>query len=521
MAFRQPTISPKHLHVRGTQEHAQKSYTSNLAISDSQEWVIFSPPLVQASPSLSASHTISRLSDFGSFNATTTNEKEVSNVVDDGDELDSLDDGLHAFREPTIHHNSRRPDHGEGAIFPAHDGLGLFAPSSSLVQERLRSFEKDNQISSLPQPRVLIEGESKSTWLDDARMERIEKWRLEQARLDKACNSSAGQVSERSIDQDCSFFVSRNRSKEDDETARYNEDSCPEKETVWRRLARRVIRDLIGLDDSILCIIFGESLPLDADPLVPKQSLHSKRLPDNSTRLPPEGWEERILQGLARKLGLLIYQLSLQPSTYVEDTPSTMDYAGMPIGGRRGIEKDMVGVDGASQATEFESALLEREGAPSPSEWGIEDSKGHLPPYSAAEIEYWEQTPDLKTIFSYLGRRFVAKQGSYTDTVEPTTTRTSQSLRRAAIIRQQHPLTTTRCRRAQQHTSPSSTQRRMQHTSAGLSLVASSLKRTGESCTSPSTKRSKQHSSRNYWDLGSSLGSGSVAFRGAGTWGEV
>ena len=568
MAFRQPAFPPpKNLPFRDFQEQARKHPLVNSTVDDSQEWVLFSPSLAQASPSLSASRTngLSRLSDFGSFNATANsanNDKEAFGVTDDGDDLDSLDDGLHAFREPPILHNFRRPDQGGGSILPAHDGLGLFAPSSSPVQEQLRTFEKhhshsrmphDNRgtVSNLLQQRDISRDVNESVWMDDSRIERIENWRLEQSKLlleqvkrDVGLSPfppDAGRSRQESASHQEDHHITPNdKSLGGEDKAKAGEDSDIRKETIWRRLARRVIRDLIGLDDSLLCIIFGESLPVkDSLPNLsePIQTIHSQRQGDQSRRRPPEGWEDRILHRIARKLNLLIYQLSFHPSTLSEATPATMDYAGMPIGGsndpERGVSRSRSFEDHEPPSARFTPTLFKKEedvlANEHASQWGIEDGVGQMPSHLAAEVAYWEQTPDLRTVFSYLGQRLITSKNSRSETLGPANVSTSctpRSLRRAAIIRQQHPLTTKHCsRRAQDRAGSVSASRRMQQIGAGVSVVSSSLKRTRESCASLSTKKSKRANSgcgsRNYWDVGGSMGSGSVAFEGVGVWGEV
>ena len=486
-------------------------------------------------------------------------EKEASDIIDDGDELDSLDDGLHAFREPSSHHTFRWPDHNGGTILPAHDGLGLFAPSSSLVQEQLRSSEKHKHnpktitdrretASGLVAQRYAAEDECEPTWMDDARMERIEKWRLEQSRLlleqvkggsgPWPLSSGTDQVGNRSSDPEILDTTLLSGPKTSSEAVKDQGVEHVEKEAIWRRLAKRVIRDLIGLDESLLCVIFGESLPEENDNYGRTTSIQTSN-PQNgeegSARHSHEGWEDRVLQRIARKLNLLIYQLSFHPSMPNEITNVTMDYAGIPVdesydtiqgSGRRG---DFETND--SLSAQFKPTLQEKGEKASVngdiSRWDVEEHQENLPPYSAAEAEYWEQTPNLKTVLSYLGQHFITRQSSNSETARPvdaTTFCTPRSLRRAAIIRQQHPLMTSR-RRAQERNGRPSTLRRMYQTNNGMSLVGSSLKRTGQSCASLSTKRSKRDTSvcgsRNYWDIGGSLGSSSAVLGGTGTWGEV
>src|ERR1700734_3986073 len=149
MAFRQPTAAPsRHLSLE-TPGHPESSTLPpseyNNGIEQSQEWVLFSP---LHDDSTTRTHTtttttattqrtagLSRLSNIASFDTAVRSGRLESSVLEDegpeDKELDSLDDGLQAFREPSIYRipSSQSP----GAVLPTHDGLGTFPASSPPV----------------------------------------------------------------------------------------------------------------------------------------------------------------------------------------------------------------------------------------------------------------------------------------------------------------------------------------------------------------------------------------------------
>src|SRR6266480_1259393 len=115
MAFRQPTVAPARqlsIETQVQQEpgtHFLSQY--NNQIDQSQEWVLFSPSCDDSAihtPTTTLRTTgLSRLSDIDSLDIGARSERLESGVVEDegpeDKELDSLDDGLHAFREPPMY----------------------------------------------------------------------------------------------------------------------------------------------------------------------------------------------------------------------------------------------------------------------------------------------------------------------------------------------------------------------------------------------------------------------------------
>jgi len=140
-------------------------------------------------------------------------------------------------------------------------------------------------------------------------------------------------------------------------------------------------------------------------------------------------------------------------------------------------------------------------------EYGIEFSK-----------EEWEKQLDIKMVFRYLRSRFTSRPASPLDFVHAgsrlATSSPQEAAARAARVRQHHPLVTRQ--------SPG--ERKTYRVSVPGSPVMH--RRASSSCASQSTRKSAKRnsgSSRHYWDINGSLGSGSlIASTGAmGSWGEV
>ena len=121
----------------------------------------------------------------------------------------------------------------------------------------------------------------------------------------------------------------------------------------------------------------------------------------------------------------------------------------------------------------------------------------------ALDQEYWERSLDVKMIFNFLVKRFTSRLPPQAQPrpQPPTSNASADSARRAAIIRQHHPLVNS-------STTASSEAQRYR---ASVNLKPGIL-RSSSSCASQSTKKSRPSgaSARNYWDLGGSVGSGSV-----------
>ncbi len=584
MAFRQPTFAPA---SRPTTSHEPEESTGatvpsalHRGIEDSHEWVLF--PSAQAnSTTLTQSSTertpqtvgLSRLSDFGSLAARSRLDDGIACEATDGsleddEDLDSLDEGLHAFQEQSVQQRVGVFDQS-GSILPRHDGLGTFPPSSPPMQEQLWHFEQYNprkrsivghqRRRSSIQKRFDALEDNDAVLLEGERRDRVENWRMEQSRvlldeIERETRKRRSSVADRRTEYVPSSAGLEHIVKESvltqTEDPGQNEDkgverpACEDDESIWKRITRRIIRDFIGIDDALLSVIFGESLPderLTSSHSSGLNSSKSIRL-DNSLPAPSgSGWEERLLERLARELGILVQHLSDHPGAFSTPyNPSTSDYAGMPVTVPTSSKTqpkpsantaNTANVGLASAASFNFNPTLQDANLPAPTSttdsahaalWGIEEE----PSFDAEQKErdYWEQTPDIKTVFRFLRNRFTSQRrpSTVSKPANIATTSTPDSLRRAAVIRQYHPLVSRAAAAWEQrhgHARRHSLLRGRSGSSCASSIVGSARRGVvvrGSSLAS---------SSRNYWDLGgSAVGSGggsAIAGGGLGAWGEV
>lgn len=327
-------------------------------------------------------------------------------------------------------------------------------------------------------------------------------------------------------------------------------------ESWWQRITRRVIQDLIGLDENTLSVIFGEELvggptptatPSQPSPLAAAVAAESKV----TFRDHDHSWEVKLMERIAKELGMLVHQMSEHEgafSTYQQMQQLPNDYAGLPSQQNQGPKQPSLrqqrrnlstrDSDRPSSDSLFEPTMPQHphSSEPDTSLWGIEEEPIHLSTAEATrtkqEREYWERDIDVGMIFSYLRRRFASAsappqaQAQTTPASGPlpaSWATSTDSQRRAEQIRRQHPLVSRAAERAaSQSKRRDSLLRRhqMQKRAAGSS-----------SCASQSTKRSRRSrdagSSRHYWDFGhSATGSvvtsgGGYGESGVGGWGEV
>ena len=542
MAFRVPTQAPR----RQQYSNNPPSQPVNLADpleaveDDSAQWVLFSPQPTSARTHTTSEDTQraaerSRLSDFGSLGTETQSVGHGDHVLsdpldEDGTELDSLDDGLHAFRAPSL---SPDPDQGATTL-PAHDGLGSFHASSQTVQDQLWQHEQYNpqrsdvthRRHSSVQRQLDTVAESEMTTAERERWERIEKWRMDQSRavLEEIEKETRRQRSSRASRASSDHVAQWTEVSNTPETP-----ARPEDEPLWRRITRKVIRDIIGMDDSVLSIIFGESLSTEAE--TSSTASEGPDMDEAMAGVEPEGqlvWQSKLLHRVARELGILVHQFCEHPgafSTYLQLTRGiTNEYAGMPL---EPLPED---------PTQSTSASAQAGSAMSPhfaptirdpsreheAHWGIEEESHRTDElHLQQERDYWERELDVMMVFRYLRNRF-GRRGGIAET-RPRR-HPQDASRRAAIIRQHHPLVA----RAQSHN-----RRMSQHsgiTGTGISspILRQHFRRSSSSCASQSAKRSAissrrtmTSSSRNYWDIGGSVDSGSAVAAGVGMWGEV
>jgi len=146
---------------------------------------------------------------------------------------------------------------------------------------------------------------------------------------------------------------------------------------------------------------------------------------------------------------------------------------------------------------------------------------------SVKEREYWEQELDVRMVFNFLVKRFSSQRTQSTtaptNQTRPASSRSNSSegvsARRAAIIRQHHPLVNRNANHATASSSNMRENRRKDllhrhhtHHFTYQAPLRSQAIRSSSSCASHSTKKSKlsNNSGRNFWDLSGSVGSGSV-----------
>lgn len=554
MAFHQPTPAPRELYASPTnQEESTLTYASrpNDRLEESQEWILFSPS--QAASTTTETQTdrtpcsagISHISDFGSL-ATRSGQLTQSNVEDaftDDGELDSLDEGLHAFREPSIY---RSPSYqGHRAVLPAHDGLGTFPASSAPFQDQLWQHEQYNpkrkhdgnhhRRSSVPKRLDTIE--DLDLQMTEEKRIRIEQWRLDQSQalLKEVAKETRRGNHQSSIARRRSSSPLRGAGNEVLPTAPELHDASAtevqetdEVEPFWRRVTRRFIRDVIGIDEPLLSIIVGETLPEDMHAIADLVNNPEGDPTSHQLSLTGETWPDRLLHRIARELGLLVNKLSPRPGAFTAVSPISPDYAGIPISEQSSEVWDSSQCPNAVSRLNAPPFFLPTVQNPAyNASVGVEDEVVHEIDGAAAEMddserlrrerEYWERELDIKMVFRFLKSRFSPGTSSRRQdaSYRPIPTR-EDSTRRADVIRRHHPLVAKHQQpsiaRLQRNSNP-------RYSKWAASSCASESARSGRR---PSLAK-RSGSSRNYWDIGGSVGSGSAIASGAtmGAWGEA
>jgi hypothetical protein len=595
MAFRQPQAPQQQRQVPFAGPSQPEPLSVQLpqrkrTLDESQEWVLFSP---SNAPSTTRTHTtsterttrtagLSRISDFGSLETAAHSGKVdredddditcQGTEIDENEELDSLDDGLYAFHEQADGGGSSpKLYQSGGSILPTHDGFGGFRTSITPIQEQLWQYERYNprrrharRRSSVQKRLDAIEDQQE---LDnkDEKIQRIEKWRMDQSRAlleeieaetrrkRRMSRASVARSSTEAGGEDHAAAAATTMEEvltRPDST--HGQLSESDTESFWQRLTRRVINDLMGVDEDLLSVIFGEALPADvatsSSPISTKTEGMQER---EMAPLPTSSWEHRLFQRLARELGMLVQHISEHPgafSTYrsIQESPS---YAGLPNVHHADQTPNRI-----PSPIDQHSASLSAPFAPTLQQplqsdlsfWGIDNAAIDSPsvnrntplpniaeePSTAAdqEREYWERDVDVKMVFKYLRNRFSRQSTSKLPNDSPSpprrdpaleaSTMSNESRKRAALIRRHHPLTsasrtatTDRLRRQSWHNNHA-----VNH--GGLAGVAGLRRPGSSSCASQSTRskrslsRRSGGSSRNYWDLGGSVGSAGIGSEG-------
>ncbi|KAI1441511.1 hypothetical protein F5Y02DRAFT_421929 [Annulohypoxylon stygium] len=578
MAFQQPARQATRV-FRPTPEDEkspQIPQPPSQAVEDSQTWVLFSPATDAATSSsyyvsTHKSNTTpgrSRVSEIGSFGTVAPSDasadrQQPASLADvpegedeDDAELDSLDSHLAEFRSTPIFYG---PSHGlpfATPVVPAHDGLGSFRLEQegmgAEVQDRLYAFEQYNpnrirRQQSLDLAPVELED---GGFQELEKRQRIENWRLEQSRYlleeiqketRRKRRSLAGSVfnpvEQKAADVASLSGIGDKSKDETDQSQTWHDhdENEGEGEGIWGRITRKVIRDLIGIDDKLLSVLFGEELPDEEDlSTTPKVSAMptsqgADAMMEDAT---DSGWQLKMLERVAKELGSLIHRLSEHPgafSTFSRVQQMPIPYAGLPSI-PEGVNDTSTGSklnDSHFAIPEFQPTIrtqAQPKAVDIPSVAHPVKSSQETP---HAKVENsgddftqdeWEQELDVRLVFRYLRSRFMSRSNSSSGAPGNTTLASSSmqdAAAKAARVRQHHPLMSR----------PRTAERRRSKTTMPSSPV---LFKHASSCASQSTRRSVRKSScsssRHYWDIGGSVGTGSIiaaATGPMGSWGEV
>lgn len=585
MALRQPTLLSSTRPTAGSplQQDSKSPQSSPQArVDEQQEWILFPRPQSlhpirsEASDRTPRTAGLSRLSDFGSLNSIERSgdghDRHGVGTIETGDDddLDSLDDGLNAFHRPLI---QREHSYGEQRtpIFPTHDGLGTFPTSSPPIRDQtdqlehadlreLSSLEHSRRASSVKRKLDEVEDDGEAALEHDKR-ERIEQWRLEHSRIlldeiekETRRRQSIAQSQAKEKDHNLTKSASTSASSLVDGAlhGKYDDDMTNENESFLQSLTRRIIHNVVGIDEDVLAVILGEALP-DVESRHPPPITGS---PDSSPALLPDhnlSWQSRMLKRLALEIGVLLDQLTEPTGSYAATThahPPTLDYAGIPITRPTSSKDQSTRHNTASTATHL-SHLTSQSPPMSPSAlaadsthaslWGIEEEPS-TSSTTQPDRDYWEQPPNFSNVLGVIRTHFGSPPSPSHITLSPsaataTTTRSSalattltpEVIRRAALIRQYHPIMMNNSASASAEFDCQRQKRRQQQLGLGnrypaQSFAASScgsqslrLGGAGRGTVTTSTTTTNtttsvtsygNGSSRNYWDLG-------------GGWGEI
>ncbi|KAI1005095.1 hypothetical protein K3495_g3120 [Podosphaera aphanis] len=569
MAFHQPTLlasrkrtstSSEHLSIHVAQSHQlSQQQQQQQQFSNSQEWILFDPPSASATDHTNATFTArtptvtrSQVSDFGSFETGLWSydddealDEDGENEFDEDGELDSLDSHLLEF---SVHTNAEAEP--SRTVLPTHDGLGSFRLDRTAmgddVQEHLYKFERFNPRrvqNPRESPELSIQELSGEKTLEAERIRRIEMWTLQQSRVlvdeikresrreQNTMNGPSSQTKNLET-EDASSSVDNIKTKTSD----------PEREAFWKRITRRFIRDLIGIDDNLLSVLFGESLPYDSG----ISSSTAPSILNSSIQKDHYSWEVKLIERIAHELDILAHHMtdssaSSKGHLYSQDTP--LSYAGLPIIPETKLPNENTALESSytsnSSVPEFNPTI---------------QTSIHAQPTDTVEPisqgltrEDWERDLDLKMVFKYIRDRVTNNFCPSSSTLSTTlisspnrlsTTNTAANAARAARVRQQHPLVSGK-RLTPNLQQPGRTWRVSVPTgSSGGCIVGSSAMGTvsGKANVASGTPRNRRESSsysgerifhsgssRHYWDWAGSVGSGN-AVAGIGameSWGEV
>ncbi|TQS34767.1 hypothetical protein Golomagni_04839 [Golovinomyces magnicellulatus] len=551
--------------------------------SDSQEWILFEPSsedTVESLQNTSSMRTLtvgfSQISDFESLEtgAWSFNEdEEFDENYGEEEELDSLDSHLPEFRnEPAAHsHSGPGPS---GTILPTHDGLGGFRLDSKMTddgaQQQLYGFERHNSRQvKMGEERAkldLLELDAGQTQKAEL-LRRIELWRLEQSNLIHGIHREPLQLSSGAQNNE------RKRKKEGivQETVASLSDlgtttSHDESESLFIRITRKLIQDLIGIDDNLLSILFGESLACDIEP-----SRTSDLQSAPNEEYGKISWELNILERIACELGTLASKISAHPTRFnnflnssnisspLPDMPMVPDTEKFKTAIPNNVRYDS-SVTTRPPESQFKPTIrkqAQRNPDPTTSAASQSTDEGEIKMRagnsSRRELtrEEWERDLDLKLVFRYICDRVTTKFNPSTPSASthssPQNNATENTKQRAtasmmnscsctSIVGQCHSLITRRCGEKQKPRSsrtwrvsvPTETVVNDGEIPQAFGVKFSAPRNNyhlGKNCRPGDRAKTiiRSGSSRNYWDWAESVGSGKTTIGAGpmGSWGEV
>lgn len=599
MAFQQSTRQPVQWADRNQPGHGEPAAVTpqdRPAPNESQTWVVFTPG-TDAGTTTSYLNSVqdgqitpgrSRISDLGSLDTVARSEFDLqaasevisASVAEEDAELDSLDSHLPEFRIVPNPYNQPEVAHA-APVLPGHDGLGSFrfeTPGMSAeAQDRMYAFERfnPNRVEHRSEGFNLAQLETQTEEAQDwERNHRIEAWRLEQSQLlleDIRSETRRRQQSEESL-RNTQHTKSMQpevaeRSVADEEAADINlsgadwhdQDEPPRsgsKPGSWSRMARKFLCDVMGVDDELLAVLFGDAVPdeemLSSTPQAPAAAFAPAPGRIRSESSHDSEWQLRMLDRISRELGVLVHQMSTHPgafSTYTRVQHMALPYAGLPV-----IPEAPADVSDAGQKMEGSVLSMPQfkptvgrpadvfsarpsepptPSGPSGSDMTPSDTQQHT--FTQQE---WEQDLDIRLVFRYLRSRFTSSRQASpsfsSGTSHLATSSTQDMAAKAARVRQHHPLVSHAHTHTHAHTHGyhrnRPAERRTFKATVPPSPVAA-IRHPPASCASQSTRRSARRSSissrpssRHYWDIGGSIktaGSAIASTGPMGSWGEV
>ncbi|KAK6542991.1 hypothetical protein TWF694_006922 [Orbilia ellipsospora] len=565
MAYRVPQhrqTQPQHVKERPTL--SSTGALGQSATADSEEWVVFSPTTDAQTLQTPTSGRVSRISDLGSLHYDSYDDELEEEDEQDDDALEDDEEDDEDYDEDIDLHGFRDPYHQGPVMLPQHDGLGTF-PSAVSKQNAGEKFEYDAP------PLV-----SRNSFTNA----RIQAWRMEQSKilLDEIERATKGRLGLRQTDaqrlEEDIVTMSDVGLEEANERALADP---TDQESFWEKLRRRLVQDIMGLDDMVLQIIFGEALPLDFESV---SGASTPTIGDGTGLKRMDAvWEERLFERLARELGVLAQYYTPDVakaafSTYVTGNRDGSTSASMAAAAAKArsagtktptytlypslrSSSSRVSLDPLASTHQFRPTIdREEDNESHAASWGIEDGPLNSSLHSAssearvdAEIvrEYWEKELNVRMLFSYLKSKLAT---TTTTTSTPATTRRPSSSstttaktipvptpssanknRYSASLHHQHPLIS--------HAPKVNTKSKRISPIASLTSVLGvgmGGLRSGSSCASQSTTKKSSGggqktgsgpkgkgsvSSKHFWDVGSNVGSSRSSCVGGPVWADV